>query len=66
MQEIEIVKTIIRVDDSKEKEKADVIMFDGDGDEYQVKFRDKMTGEYLSFDVLCTDVRARDQFKKGN
>ena len=56
MQEIEIVKFIVRVDESKPRDKADLIGFDEDGNEYTFQTRYYEGGEWhdAPTDIIVT------------
>mgnify|MGYP006931613784 CR=1 FL=1 len=56
MEEINIVKTIIRVskdEDGKEKG-ASLVMFDEKGNEYTLAYRGVVLGEFGNLDIICT------------
>jgi hypothetical protein len=52
MKEIEITKWIIRVDESKKKEMADLIGLDKDGNEYTFQYFDG--ADFRKQDIICT------------
>jgi hypothetical protein len=56
MQEIEIVKWIIRVDESKPRDRANLIGLDREGNEYTFQTRYYEGGEWhdAPTDIICT------------
>lgn len=59
MREIKIVKFIIRVDDSKKREKADLVGFDKDGNEYTFQYWDGLAQGFKKQDIICEEKNAR-------
>jgi hypothetical protein len=53
-EEIKIVKWIIRVNGNKSREKADLIGFDKDGNEYTFQYWDGVISEFRKQDIIKT------------
>ena len=55
MREVEIKKWIIRINESKKREKADLIGIDKKGNEYTFRYWDGMSQGFKKQDIICEE-----------
>jgi len=57
IEEIEIIKWVVRVDNSTERHSATLIGLDADGNEYTQEYWDGILNQYKQQDIICTQTQ---------
>jgi len=57
--EIEITRWIIRVEETKDREKADLVGFDVEGNEYTFQYWDGVSQAHRKQDIIVTKISKR-------
>ena len=56
IEEVEIIKTVIRIDKTKDRDRAVMLMIDKKGNEYEFNYRD-IENDYRHLDIICTEKK---------